>query len=170
MGIDIACYFMPVNEGAIRVTPSTAYLDTAGVIFEFFKVHQGNHLLRTPPTDGDADVDLCASVTPDGRRAYVTVINRNLSEERTLEIVLRNLALADKASARFLIPRAVTFHERAFERRAESLPLAAGKPLTIRLPPGCIARIGLERKGGWRGNSAGGPANSSARPCTNRSP
>jgi alpha-N-arabinofuranosidase len=143
LGIDLACYFMPINEGVIQVEPSTARLDTAGVVFELFKAHQGNRLLRTPPTAGDADVDLCASATPDGNRLCVTAINRNLSEERTLEIVLRNAAVPDKATVRCLVPRAVKFEQRTFERRDEQLPVAADKRLAVKLPKGCIARIDL---------------------------
>jgi alpha-L-arabinofuranosidase len=118
-------------------------LDTAGVVFELFKVHQGNRLLRTRSTADDAEVDLCASATPDGHHVYATVVNRNISDEHTLEIVLRHVALTDKASVRFLVPRAVTFDQRTFDQHDEHLPIAADKRLTIRLPKGCIARIDL---------------------------
>ena len=69
--------------------------------------------------------------------------NRNISEERTLEIALRNVALPDKAYVRFLVPRAEKFDERTFDRHDEELPIAANKRLAIRLPKGCIARIEL---------------------------
>ncbi|MHB8972661.1 MAG: hypothetical protein ACYC3X_14870 [Pirellulaceae bacterium] len=45
--IDRSYYFMAVNEGAIRVTPLGASLDTAGEVFDLYKVHQGNRLLKT---------------------------------------------------------------------------------------------------------------------------
>ncbi len=42
LGVEQAYFFQPVSEGAIKVTPLTAEIDTAGKVFAAFKVHQGN--------------------------------------------------------------------------------------------------------------------------------
>ena len=147
IGIDLACYFMPINEGAIQVTPSTARLDTAGMVFELFKAHQGNRLVRTPLTSEDADIDLCASATPGGDYLYVTVVNRNISQERTLEILLPHSNSSDKAHVRFLVPRAVRFDEGIFDQHDEQVSIATDDRLTIKLSEGCIARIELSVPG-----------------------
>jgi len=140
-GIDLACYFMPINEGAIQVTPRGARLDTAGVVFELFKVHQGCRILRCSRPSPDADIDLCASATPDGKRVHLTLINRSITNPRTLEIVLKGDALPTAASVHFLVPRAVKFEEKEFQRRDEALPVTGDARLRVRLAPGCIARV-----------------------------
>ena len=108
LGIEQAYYFQPVNEGGIRVGPLTARLDTGGKVFAAFKYHQGNHRLKLPPMPADADLDVAASISANGSKVYLTIINRSPREDQTLELTLKNMAQPFGASARFLIAKDVT--------------------------------------------------------------
>ena len=108
LGIDQAYYFQPVNEGAIRVGPLTARLDTGGKVFAAFKNHQGNRRLKVPQAPADADLDVAASISANGSHVYLTNINRSTRDDRTLELTLRNMAQPLSASAKFLIAKDLT--------------------------------------------------------------
>jgi len=110
LGIEQAYFFQPVNEGGIKVGPLTAELDTAGKVFAAFKCHQGKRLLKLPAVPADADLDVCASVTADGRQVFLTIVNPDTTEDRTLELKLTNLPQPLRASVRFLIAKDVTQH------------------------------------------------------------
>jgi alpha-L-arabinofuranosidase len=144
LAVQRAYYFMPVNEGAIQVTPLEARLDKAGEVFELFKVHQGNRLLKTAEMPPDADLDLCATLTPDGKCITVTVVNRNTTNECALELSLNNFTGPANASARFLVPLTLEVGGN-FAKHDEQLPVMAGKNVELKLPPCCIARIHLEK-------------------------
>jgi alpha-L-arabinofuranosidase len=142
--IERAYYFMPVNEGAIQVTPLGASLDTAGQVFDLFKVHQGNRLLNTSPALSDSDdLDLCASLTSDGKYIYVTVINRNITNEVMLELSLRNFSGPTDVPAKLLVPLKLDAESKSkFVEQEEKLQVIDGK-LVLKMPPCSIARVCL---------------------------
>ena len=77
-----AAMFQPVNEGLIRVKPFSAELTAMGQVFALFRAHQGGRLLKgDPPRDARA-VDACASLSADGRRVVLTLLNRAGDEPR----------------------------------------------------------------------------------------
>jgi alpha-N-arabinofuranosidase len=84
LGISYACFFEPVNEGAILVEPFGAYLPAGGQVFPLLKAHLGNALLQLPPQKGDADVDLTASFHTETGIIVVTLVNRHPTEERSV--------------------------------------------------------------------------------------
>jgi alpha-L-arabinofuranosidase len=141
LGIDRAYYFMAINEGAIQVSPLTARLDTAGEVFDLFKVHQGNRLLKTPPTAADADIDLCASATPDGKRIYVTVVNRNPATDLAVELTLVHFTATAESAMKRLIPRTLDMNERAFRGLDDKAALTDGNHLVVKLSARGIARL-----------------------------
>lgn len=141
LGLKIACFFMPVNEGAIQVTPQRASLDTAGEIFKLFKVHQGNLLLKTPEVLPATDLDLCASTTPEGKSIYITIVNQS-SNDRTVELQLHNFAgQTNSAAVNFLIPNKLAVDEKGFRKLDEVLEMASNKILSLKIPPCAIARV-----------------------------
>jgi alpha-L-arabinofuranosidase len=143
LGIDMACYFMPLNEGAIKITPLTAGLDSAGYFFDLFKVHQGNQILKIPETDSNSDIDACASVTTDNKRIYATLVNRNIKTEYTVTLSLANLAIAKNpiVTVSFLIPNALKIEESIFHQKTEVVTLSERHQIKVILPPGSIARV-----------------------------
>jgi len=108
LGIDQAYYFQPVNEGGIRVSPLTARLDTGGKVFAAFRGHQGNRQIKLPAVPADADLDVAASIRANGSHVYLTIINRSVREDRTLELTLKNMTQLSGASVRFLIAKDLT--------------------------------------------------------------
>ncbi len=81
--------FQPVNEGLIRVTPFSADLTAMGQAFALLRTHGGGRLLKTaPPGDAQA-VDSCASLSADGRRVIVTLLNRSADRPQPLALSLR---------------------------------------------------------------------------------
>ncbi|MFC2076729.1 hypothetical protein ACFLT7_06575 [candidate division KSB1 bacterium] len=101
MNIHSAALFQPINEGCIAVKPHSARLTAAGQAYKLFRAHHGGRLLTPSPPGGD-DIDLLASVSEDGRRLFVTLLNRNSEEERAVEIKLAGNEKVKSAQARLL--------------------------------------------------------------------
>lgn len=139
--IERAYFFMPVNEGAIKVTPLGASLDTAGEVFDLFKVHQGNRLLKTPEIQADADLDLCASISPEAGNVYVTIVNRCTSGDRIVELELRNFAGNVDPAVTFLIPQALSEDAKEFRKLNEKLEMLDNKRVVLHIAPCSIARV-----------------------------
>ena len=139
LGLAVASYFQPVTEGCIKVEPLTSELEPDGEVFVLYAAHQGNRLLKTPPPTAVSEFDLCASLTPDGKRIYVTVVNRNLAGARTLDLTLNNFA-PRKVEAKLLAPLTLEA-EGKFAQREEKLKVIDGNRVSITLPPCAVARL-----------------------------
>jgi alpha-N-arabinofuranosidase len=135
-----AYYFMPVNEGAIKVTPMKSELDPSGEVFALYAAHQGNRLLNIPALADDADLDLCASLTPDGKNIYVTVVNRNATSDRTLKLSMANFKGQARAVLNLLVPLA-SDTEGKFVQQNEKLKITDGKIVSLKIPSRGIARV-----------------------------
>jgi alpha-N-arabinofuranosidase len=140
--LELTGYFQPVSEGAIKVGPTASELESDGEVFVLYAQHQGNRLLKTSPMAADDDIDLCASLTPDGKSIYATVVNRNTKDERTLELSLRSFTLPANATATLLVPTTKEPGGR-FEEREEKLTVIDGNKVVLRLPPCAVARLDL---------------------------
>jgi alpha-L-arabinofuranosidase len=73
LGVEGACYFQPVNEGAIRVLPTTAQLTPVGRVFSMLTTHAGRLPVKVSGHTGPCDI--FASLSSDGRSLTVTAIN-----------------------------------------------------------------------------------------------
>jgi alpha-L-arabinofuranosidase len=73
LGIEGVCYFQPVNEGAIRVLPTTAELTPVGRVFSLLTAHAGGLPVKASGNLGTCDV--FASLSSDGYSLTVTTIN-----------------------------------------------------------------------------------------------
>lgn len=142
LGLELAGYFQPVSEGAIRVEPTSSRLEPAGEVFVLYSVHQGNRLMKLPAMEGDVGLDVCASLTPDGKTIYVTVVNRSMTDDRALELALNNFVGRPEADAKLLVPE----EGGGFAQREEKLEIAGGKKVIWNIPRGGIARLRLERQ------------------------
>lgn len=144
-GLSMACYFMPVNEGAISVGPLASKMEPAGHVFELFKVHQHNRLLILP---AHPDVDLCASASPDGKTIHITAVN-GIKGEQELEISLgiNHTSNPVKELIR-LMPRSLDIRETVFDTRFDAvLPDSTGR-IRVSLKPGVVLRMTLQRVAG----------------------
>ncbi len=135
LGIEMACYFMPVNEGAIKVAPLGAAFDTTGHVFELYKTHQGNRLLEIA---GASLVDLCASLSPNSRQVTVTAVN-GITTKQHVTIALANTTMTHARVVR-LAPKSLDITETELLRTEEQVNIKQGR-LTLVMAPGEIARI-----------------------------
>ena len=92
-GVSIGCYFQPVNEGAIEVSPDSARLTAAGQVFELYKEHHNNILV--PLNQNDSTVSVISSLNLLTKDLVITAVN--LSPEND-QIILINLKGIKKAS------------------------------------------------------------------------
>ena len=153
MQIGRAYYFMPVNEGAIKVTPLGSELDPSGEVFTLYAPHQRNRLLNITDLAADADLDLCASITPDGKGIYVTVANRNANSDRTLELTVSDFKGPAKASAKLLVPPASDVKGK-FVKVNKKLKVIDNHKLILQIPPFGIARLHLGTHKGEESNNS----------------
>ena len=142
MQIGRAYYFMPVNEGAIKVMPLGSKLDPSGEVFALFAPHQGNRLLNIPLLAAGADLDLCASITPDGKNIYVTVVNRNAASDHMLELAVSNFKGPKEATLKLLFPQPDDADARFFQHN-EKLKIVDRNGVLLKIPPYGVARVQL---------------------------
>jgi alpha-N-arabinofuranosidase len=141
LGIDMACYFQPINEGAILVNAFSSRLAPVGQVFSLFKVHQKNRVFSLNAPPDETNVDACASVRADGG-ICVTLVNRETARDREVEIAFRSgVPLGAKAEARFLIAHELK-PDAPFDEQTRQLKLADGK-LSLVLPRYSIARVSI---------------------------
>jgi alpha-L-arabinofuranosidase len=147
MQIGRAYYFMPVNEGAIKVMPLGSKLDPSGEVFALFAPHQGNRLLNIPLLAAGADLDLCASITPDGKNIYVTVVNRNAASDHMLELAVSNFKGPKEATLKLLFPQPDDADARFFQHN-EKLKIVDRNGVFLKIPPYGVARVhlGIQKK------------------------
>ncbi|MGA2618264.1 MAG: carbohydrate binding domain-containing protein [Thermoguttaceae bacterium] len=141
LGIDMACYFQPVNEGAIRVDAFSSRLTPVGQGFSLLKVHKNNRLLKQAKSDADCEVDACASLGHDGS-IYVTLANRGTAGEREINIVLAgSVPPGAKAAARLLVAHEFK-PDSPCDEQVRQLKLADGK-VSLVLPRYSVAQVSI---------------------------
>jgi hypothetical protein len=84
LGIEVSCYFQPVNEGAISVLPTSAELTPVGRVFSMLTAHTGRFPVKASGEPGPCDI--FASLSLEGRSLIVTAIN---AEEQSSHISFR---------------------------------------------------------------------------------
>jgi alpha-L-arabinofuranosidase len=141
LGIDMACYFQPVNEGAILVDAFSSRLTPVGQVFSLLKVHQNNRLLKQLETAAETDVDACASIRDDGS-IYVTLVHRGTAGERAVEMALpRSVPPGSKAVARLLVAHELK-PDSPFDERTRQVTFEGGK-VSVVLPRYSVALISI---------------------------
>ena len=149
-GIDMACYFQPINEGAIRVDAFSARLTPVGQVFSLFKVHANNRLLKPAEPAANIDVDTCASLGGDGS-IYVTLVNRGTAGERGVEIVLaESVRPGTKAKARLLVAHELK-PDSPCDEQVRQLTLASGK-ISLVLPRYSVGQVSISPPLPWDEN------------------
>jgi len=138
VGLTQASYFQPVTEGAIKIGPLASELEPDGHVFALFSAHQGNRILNVPASP-DKNIDFCASLAPDGKSIFVTVINKNTTSETSLDLSLRNFK-SENATVKFLVPTVLKLGGE-FIQKEEKLPVIDGNKVQLKLPPCGVAGI-----------------------------
>lgn len=91
LDMPMVCYFQPVGEGAIAITPTDSRLTANGQVFAMMKDHCGGALCRI---DGDDDYRAVATVK-DGVLT-VTLVNTEYSEERAFRFNARGKVISSR--------------------------------------------------------------------------
>jgi alpha-L-arabinofuranosidase len=97
-------------------------------------------LLNIQTLDDDADLDLCASLTPDGKNIYVTAVNRNATSDRTLKLSVADFKGPARAALNLLVPLA-SDAEGKFVQQNKKLKIIDGKIVSLKIPSRGIARV-----------------------------
>ena len=142
LGVALACYFMPVNEGCIEVRPFTARLNGDGQVFALYKPHHGNRLLKASPAPADPDLDACASTSTstDGGRLCVTLVNRSTTRSIPVELAFNGPLAFSEAAIRSLVPRKISLGA-SFAETDEMRKLIDPASRRITLVPCSIVRV-----------------------------
>jgi alpha-N-arabinofuranosidase len=134
-----AAMFQPVNEGLIQVKPFAADLTAMGQAFALFRAHQGGRLLKTDPPRDARGVDACASLSADGKRVSLTLLNRAADEVRRVAVTFAGKkpakAIATILSVNELQPDAV------MSKHAENITIDNEGRIAVLLPRFAIALI-----------------------------
>ena len=84
LDIPIVCYFQPVGEGAILVTPEGSRLTANGQVFALMKAHQDGRVCKV---EGNEDFSTAATIK-DGVLT-VTLVNSSYDSDRTFTFSLK---------------------------------------------------------------------------------
>lgn len=134
-----ASYFQPVTEGAIKVGPLASALEADGEVIALFAGHQGNRLIEIADAS-HGKIDICASLSPDNKKLFVTLINKDSTKSCSVELSLENFASVKHASAEVLVPEAIGF-EQQFRKCEATATNQDGKKTVITLPPFSVAGV-----------------------------
>ncbi len=132
LDIPIVCYFQPIGEGAILVTPEESRLTANGQMFAMMKAHQDGRICKVVDDEGYSTV---ASVK-DGILT-ITLVNVSFDSDRTFRFALKGKLLdATLYSSEDVIPHTY------FEESPLEVTLRR-KEVTTVLPPHSAAIIRL---------------------------
>ncbi len=147
LGISMAAFFEPVNEGAILVDHDGCELTTIGEAFAMLKAHVGGRLLEVPYSAGK-DVDALATINPNGDSLYITLVNRNPDKARRIVLDL-GAATRRHSRGRFiqLNPAPAAGCAVRFARQDRPLAIPSEGSPTLELPPFSISGIELPLTG-----------------------
>jgi alpha-N-arabinofuranosidase len=132
LGMASAAMFQPVNEGLIQVKPFSADLTAMGQVFAIFRAHQGGRLLKTDPSRDARAVDACASLSADGKRVILTLLNRAPDEQRPITVSLKQ-GQAARAVATILSVKELQ-SDAVMSRRIEDVAVDGQGRMSLRLP------------------------------------
>jgi alpha-N-arabinofuranosidase len=134
-----AAMFQPVNEGLIRVTPFSADLTAMGQAFALVRAHGGGRLLQIDPPGEARPVDACASLSADGRRVIVTLLNRSADRPQPVALSLRQ-GRAAKALATILSVKELQI-DAVMDRHVEEVAIDGDGKMNLLLPRFGIALL-----------------------------
>ena len=138
LGVTLACFFQPVNEGAIVVEPFRAYLPAGGQIFTLLKAHAGNALLEAASPDGSGDVDVTASCDTKTNQLVLTLVNLHPAAAATVTLRTQNASIANLEGVLLEAPDFLPGTD--FTARALSLPCRENK-FVLSLPKHSVASL-----------------------------
>jgi len=132
LDIPVACYFQPIGEGAVIITPTDSRLTANGQIFAMMKAHQDGKICKVTENE-----DLSTTATVKDDVLTITLINAEYDQERNFNFPIRTkgkIIRTQLLSSEDVMPYSY-FTE-------SELPVTATKKLiTTTLPPHSAAII-----------------------------
>ena len=135
-GLTCVCYFQPVNEQAITVSPFESHITSLGEAMRLWKGHVGG----VPSTLPDLPENAFATDAPDGSR-YVTVYNFSTVNPCTFSVPTGGRGRI--AAAETLVPNGLEPGSR-FARKPGTGKVVDGF-YELTLPPASLAGVKLTR-------------------------
>ena len=135
MDIPVFCYFQPVGEGAIIVTPTGSRLTANGQVFALMKAHQDGRVCRVSAND-----DLSTAATLKDGVLSITLINERYDEARPFSFALKGkVQEAVVYTSDDVLPFS-TFSSSPLEVKADR------KGISTVLPPHSVALLRIRMK------------------------
>lgn len=141
VGLVMASYFQPVTEGAILVGPLKSTLGPDGKVFAMYSAHQNNRLLDVPNAE-DSRIDALASLGPDGKSIFITLVNKDVSSAHEVELSLVNFEGFHGASAELLVSQVLEVGG-DFSLEEKTLPVLDGNKVRLEIPRFSVAGVRL---------------------------
>ncbi len=135
LGMPVCCYFQPVGEGAVLVTPDSACLTANGQMFALMSGHKGGRLCRI---DGDGDHSAVATLK-DGIMT-LTLINDGYDADREFSFGPAG-KIVDSVLYRSDDVRPYTFFETSKLRCT-----ASDGGVRVKLPPHSVGMVKIKIK------------------------
>jgi alpha-N-arabinofuranosidase len=148
LNVPMAAMFQPINEGAIRVEPFSASLTAMGQVFALYRPHHDGRLLATSRLQGGSDagpVDACASLSADGKRVAVTLVNTAAASDCPVQLTLLG-GTARNATATILSVREPR-PDQTMDVQSRQVLADAGGKLSLVLPRFGIALVEITGEG-----------------------
>jgi len=133
LDIPVCCYFQPVGEGAIMITPTTSRLSANGQVFEMMKTHKNGKLCRISGSD-----KYLAAATLKGKILTVTLINDSYDRTENLELPIKGKL----RNARVLSSDDVRPY--TYFSESELNVISGKKSFKVSLPPHSVAALEIE--------------------------
>ena len=137
LDIPIVCYFQPVGEGAIVITPKGSRLTANGQMFAMMKAHQDGKVCKVSDNE-----DYSTAATVKDGILTVTLVNASYDSERTFSFALKGSVLDSMVYTSDDVAPYSYFEESALE------VTSTRKDVKVVLPPHSagILRMSLSRK------------------------
>jgi alpha-L-arabinofuranosidase len=136
-GINIGCYFQPINEGAIEVRPDSSWLTATGQVFELYKEHHNNIIV--PINQKDSTISIASSLNQKTKELIITAVNLSPENDKKISISLIGIK---KTS---LVKKSLYYAENYFPGSKfiiKDLPvMMKNDKVEFALPRNCISNI-----------------------------
>ncbi|MGC8639718.1 MAG: hypothetical protein ACP5XB_07535 [Isosphaeraceae bacterium] len=142
LGLTMAAYFEPVNEGAIDVRPDKARLTPVGQVFALYRAHHGNRLIQVKTLYYQLSLDVFASLDRSARTAVVTIVNLDPASDRRIQLSLEGIPELRGATTRVL--SAASLDSGVVLDSRQERPLIDRGTVSLSLPRWGIALVRLE--------------------------
>ena len=114
-------------------------------VMKLFREHRDQLLLPLLPDDLDPSLDTVATLSPDGRRMTVSIVNRHLHEERAVRLRIAQGEWRVEKADMVDCPDVRAFNTFDDPERIRDHSLEVGEELSLVVPAHSVARICLQR-------------------------